>query len=140
MLYDTRETVMLATEIAYIEKYIALQQLRFEHPCGVEFKIVGDLDTVNIPPLLLIPFIENAFKHGDDSEQQWLNISLKTTGDSINFHCSNKIGLKKLDATGGIGINNVKRRLELLYPGKHRLEITDNDEMFIVNLNLQYGK
>ena len=140
MLYDTNDTVALTTEIAYIEKYIALQQLRFEHPSDVEFKINGDLDAVNIPPLLLIPFIENAFKHGDDSAKQWLNVSIGTTIDSINFYCSNKKATKKQDATGGIGITNVKRRLTLLYPGKHDLEIIENDELFIVKLMLEYGK
>jgi len=140
MLYDTNDTVALTTEIAYIEKYIALQQLRFEHPSDVEFKIDGDLDAVNIPPLLLIPFIENAFKHGDDSVKDWLNISIGTTNDRINFYCSNIKATKKLDATGGIGISNVKRRLELLYPGKHALEIIENDELFVVKLKLNYGK
>jgi len=140
MLYDTNDTVLLTTEIAYIEKYIALQQLRFEHPSDVDFKVSGDLDAVNLPPLLLIPFIENAFKHGDDSVKNWLNISLKTTQDDIDFYCSNKKVVKKTDATGGIGIANVKRRLELLYPEKHNLEIIDTDELFTIKLNLNYGE
>jgi two-component system LytT family sensor kinase len=140
MLYDTNDTVALTTEIAYIEKYIALQQLRFEHPSDVEFEINGDLDAVNIPPLLLIPFIENAFKHGDYSAKQWLNISIRTTNGSINFYCSNKKTTKKQDATGGIGITNVKRRLALLYPGKHNLEIIEDDELFTVKLMLEHGK
>jgi two-component system, LytTR family, sensor kinase len=140
MLYDANDTVMLTTEIAYVEKYIALQQLRFEHPSDVEFKISGELDPVNIPPLLLIPFIENAFKHGDDLAKNWLKISIKTARDNINFYCSNKKAKKKHDATGGIGITNVKRRLALLYPEKHTLEITEDDELFVVKLNLDYGK
>jgi len=140
MLYDTNDIVSLTTEIAYIEKYIALQQLRFEHPSDVDFKLSGDLDAVGIPPLLLIPFIENAFKHGDDSAKQWLKIGLKTGQGSISFYCSNKKIAKKQDKTGGIGISNVKRRLALLYPGKHRFEIIEDDNLFIVNLKLEYGK
>lgn len=140
MLYDTNDTVSLTTEIAYIEKYIALQQLRFEHPSDVDFKVNGDLEAVSLPPLLLIPFIENAFKHGDDSAKDWLNISIETKGGDVYFYSANKKAAKKSDQTGGIGIDNVKRRLALLYPGKHRLEIADNDELFTVKLNLTYGK
>jgi two-component system LytT family sensor kinase len=140
MLYDTSETVTLAKEVTYIEKYIALQQLRFEKPSEIEFKVSGNFDDFNIPPLLLIPFVENAFKHGDASAGKWLDISLASGLDLVRFSCSNKKAAKQQDPTGGIGIDNVKRRLALLFPGKHHLDIEDGTELFTVKLELYYGK
>jgi two-component system LytT family sensor kinase len=140
MLYDASETVTLTKEVTYIEKYIALQQLRFEKPSEIGFKVSGNFDEVGIPPLLLIPFVENAFKHGDASAGNWLNINLATGDDHIRFSCSNKKDVKQHDPTGGIGIDNVKRRLALLFPGKHQLDISDDTEWFTVKLELYYGK
>ncbi len=140
MLYDMSEQVPLSKEAAYIEKYIALQQLRFEKPTEINMKLSGNLDGVNIPPLIFIPFVENAFKHGDSSSSQWLGISLSVDQYYIHFSCSNKKGVKHKDAEGGIGIDNVKRRLLLLYPEKHKLDIKEDNNMFTVKLELYYGK
>ena len=140
MLYDTNDLVALIKEISYIEKFIALQQLRFEEPSGVHIGVSGDFDQVNIPPLILIPFVENAFKHGDVTTSQWLDIHLSANEQYMHFFCSNKKIIKHMDADGGIGIENVKRRLALLYPEKHQLEIKDDNELFTVKLKLHHGK
>jgi len=140
MLYDTGDLVPLIKEISYIEKYIALQQLRFEEPSDLQIKVTGNLDEVNVPPLMLIPFIENAFKHGDVTAPQWLNVVLSADQQHIHFFCSNKKTAKQKDALGGIGIENVRRRLELLYPEKHRLEVKDDDGLFTIKLELHHGK
>jgi two-component system LytT family sensor kinase len=139
MLYDTSAMVPLSKEAAYIEKYILLQKLRFEKPPVINQDLSGD-DAILIPSLLLIPFVENAFKHGDISVSGGpITIELKTDNNTIYFRCINKKAKLQKDSTGGIGIENVKRRLEILYPGKHQLEIRDEPDRFTVNLGVNYG-
>jgi len=140
MLYDSSETVTLSKEVAYVEKYINLQQLRYEQPEKINFKVTGPVEEVLVPPLLLIPFVENAFKHGDGSAPDWLNIDLAVETSHIYFTCSNKKVVKHKDPEGGIGIDNVLRRLELLYPNRHQLEIKEDQAAFNVKLSLRYGK
>ncbi|TDQ11842.1 sensor histidine kinase [Pedobacter metabolipauper] len=138
MLYDTSETITLEKEVHYIEKYIALEQLRFEKPGKLNFTWSGDAHQINLPPLLLIPFIENAFKHGDiDFERTWLDISISTTPNhEILLCCINDVGTKRKDQTGGIGIENVRKRLNLLYPQNHNLNIEQQPGKFKVELKL----
>jgi two-component system LytT family sensor kinase len=89
----------------------------------------------------LIPFIENAFKHGQVSNQEnWLKMEINSDAQQLNFRCANLIGSGRKDITGGIGLNNVKQRLHLLYPGLHRLNITETENIFTVDLQIQYGK
>lgn len=140
MLYDNTEMVPLEKELDYIDKYISLQKLRFEHPINAELQISGAAKDVKIPPLLLIPFIENAFKHGDFSANgKGLTVTVYCTAAKMNFYCHNTKGKGKKDVGGGIGLANIKRRLQLLYPGKHTLDIQDETNSFTVNLELQYA-
>jgi two-component system LytT family sensor kinase len=137
MLYDTGDAISLEKEVHFVEKYIALEQLRFEHPSKINFSYAGDMHRVWISPLLFIPFIENAFKHGDISGNgTWLDISINADPDRLIFKCSNLIGTKLKDKTGGIGIDNVSKRLALLYPGRHSLAINTEGNKFIVDLRL----
>lgn len=137
MLYDATEKVPVDRELDYIRKYIELQRLRFEQPITANMQVTGDTSTVMIPPLLLVPFVENAFKHGDFSrEGTGLSLTLHSAGKKMYFHCYNQKGKQLRDAAGGIGLDNVKRRLNLLYPGKHLLVIDENDGHFSVNLEL----
>lgn len=141
MLYDSSETVPLMTELSYIKKYTDLQQLRFEHPSLIEINQNCSDDNATIPPLLLIPFIENAFKHGQpDSKETWLKLEIRSDAKELNFRIANLTGIKRKDTTGGIGLHNVRQRLQLLYPGLHWLEITEADNWFTVDLQLQYGR
>ena len=90
-----------------------------------------------IAPLLLVPFIENAFKHGDFSENgKGLMVFIENTTRKTRFHCHNAKSNGMKDAGGGIGLGNVKRRLELLYAGKHLLEISEDQHTFTINLEL----
>lgn len=138
MLYDSTEKVPLKKEWEYIVKYIELQKLRFDQPIQVNLHVGGPMDEVEIPPLLLIPFVENAFKHGDFSgNDDHLAITLYVTSLKINFHCFNRKGKGgSKDAGGGIGLVNVKRRLNLLYPDKHLLHIEDKPDTFTVTIEL----
>jgi LytS/YehU family sensor histidine kinase len=139
MLYDISETVTLSKEFAYIEKYIALQQLKFEHPEKIVF-IAGGAQEIQVPPLLFIPFVENAFKHGNANAKEWLQLEFLTTSTQVIFSCANKKTHKHKDTEGGIGIENIRRRLELLYPNQHQLEIKEDQALFTVKLSLNYGK
>lgn len=138
MLYDTLQDVPLAKEVNYIRQYIALQKLRHESPIQVSFKATGPLEEVFVPPLLLIPFVENAFKHGTVDEEE-IMIILDTDRKQTRFYCQNKKLAGKKDSTGGIGLQNVKRRLELLYPGKHHLSIMDGPVLFIIKLEIDHA-
>ncbi len=137
MLYDSNEKVPLKKEWEYIVKYIELQKLRFDRPVQANLHISGPIDEVQVPPLLLIPFVENAFKHGDFSgSDDQLVVTLYVTSLKINFHCFNRKGNGIKDAGGGIGLANVKRRLNLLYPDKHLLHIEDKPDTFTVTIEL----
>ncbi|HVU54886.1 MAG TPA: histidine kinase [Puia sp.] len=137
MLYDAAEKVPLKTEMDYIEKYIGLQQLRFDHPIEVSMKIDGDMQGILIPPLLFIPFVENAFKHGD-LDKGGLAVYLSSKKQKTYFHCTNRKGTQQKDPGGGIGLGNVKRRLSLLYPGKHVFSVEDGPVNFSIHLELSH--
>lgn len=137
MLYDASEKVPLQKEIDYIDRYIALQRIRFDHPVHAPVHVTGDTTAMQVPPLLLIPFVENAFKHGDLSETgDGVNITVHAGNRTIYFHCVNKKGHGLKDAVGGIGLQNVKRRLELLYPDRHILNVKVTETHFTINLEL----
>ena len=140
MLYDTDTAVSLAKELAYIEKYIALQQLKQEHPEKIRFEVGGQTEAIFVRPLLFIPFVENAFKHGDANAKDWLQLEISTTSTQLIFSCVNKKEHKNKDREGGIGIENIRRRLELLYPNNHQLDIREDEDLFTVKLRLGYGK
>jgi len=139
MLYDASEKVPLDKELEYIKKYIDLQKLRFEHAIKTELQISGKTEGVQLPPLLLIPFIENAFKHGDFSMPgEGFNAVVSCTANKLYFYCHNKKGRGEKDAGGGIGLTNIKRRLDLLYPGRYVLDIHDDEDYFTINAELPY--
>jgi two-component system LytT family sensor kinase len=139
MLYNSSEKVPVQKEVDYIRQYIDLQRLRFDHPIKADLHMTSDAATISIPPLLLIAFVENAFKHGDfSSTGTGLVVNMYRNDHKLHFHCSNAKGKQQKDTGGGIGLENVKRRLMLLYPGKHVLLVDDKKDYFTVNLELVY--
>jgi len=138
MLYESNEnTVKLDDEIRYLENYIELQKLRFKDKTYIKFEKVGDTYNKKITPLVLISFVENAFKHGLATDQENpITITLKVTLDKLFFQVINKKSNQNKDDTGGIGLQNVKRRLDLLYKGEYRLHIEDNDARYNCELYL----
>ncbi|PWU00416.1 MAG: histidine kinase [Bacteroidetes bacterium] len=141
MLYEAdEETVPLEKEIEYLRSYIDLQQQRFGR--NVQVNVAFDVSNDNhyIEPMLLIPFVENAFKHGTGMiEDARIDIDLKTEKNKLLFSVRNKfnnISNNVKDKTSGIGLANVKRRLNLLYGGKHSLLINKNDDCFRVSLEI----
>lgn len=141
MLYDAGEKIALEKEVDYLKKFIYLQHLRFEKPSDIEIEIDIEDPQQLFSPLIFVPFIENAFKHGAiKSNERWLKIILKSDAEQLFFECSNLTTTINKDAVGGIGIENVKKRLDLLYPGNHTLEIEKDSEWFIVKLTIKNDK
>lgn len=143
MRYILTETqadkVPLENEIDFVKNFIDLQLVRLTDKVKVNFKIEGDIHTQQIAPLLFISFVENAFKYGvSTKEPSEINILFKASDNSIHFNVVNtivKADNGMLDTTG-IGLNNAKRRLELLYPEKHTLHVSDDGNIFEVQLEI----
>jgi len=138
-LYDAdTDRVSLEKEITYLESYIALQQLRFKNPFFVSFTKEGKCAGKKISPMLFIPFVENAFKHGlKNKVSPGIEILLKCQNQTLTFEVSNhysEIESQNKDKTSGIGLINTKKRLSLLYPGKHILDISKKEGIFKVTL------
>jgi len=133
--------VALQKEVTHINNFIEIQQLRFNNKLSVSFDITGDLYGCRIMPLLLITFVENAFKHGDLNDKLLpLKIRLGVSGQYMTFEINNKKAGWKKEPAHGIGLQNVRNRLELAYPSKHELTIRDAAEHFAVNLKINFTK
>lgn len=134
-----RESVSLEKEINYIKDYVELQKLRLGNAVRLDFNISGNAAQKQIAPLLLIPFIENAFKHGVNAEENSeIKIEINVTESAVNlFVKNNKVNVDNTtDVKTGLGVENTKNRLILLYPDKHHLTIDDNPLSFAVSLSI----
>lgn len=143
MLYDTStDTVSLDKEINYLKSYISLQQIRMKDPGFVKVDISGNCNGKTIAPMLFIPFVENAFKHGlKNVPSPGIKIKLDCQKDSVNFEVKNwvdpNVEVNK-DKGSGIGLANTRRRLELLYPGRHEIIIEQENGKYISRLIIKY--
>lgn len=139
MLYGSKEErVAVSREIHFIYQLIALQQLRVQGPLVLQLSVTGDTEMHAIAPLLLIPFVENIFKHGVlNNERSPVIINIDIQDGKLLFYSRNKISRGSKYQAGGIGMVNVRRRLELLYPGKHEFNINSDNEFYSVKLTLQ---
>lgn len=141
MLYEANgEKVLLDKEIDYISNFIDLQKLRYKERDFVQFKIKGETANLFIPPMIFLPFIENAFKHGTISVSNAIEISLDIRENTIIFSCKNQI--RELNETekqqvGGLGMKNIRRRLDLLFPSRYHLNISKDKNVYIVELTIQ---
>jgi two-component system LytT family sensor kinase len=139
MLTDSIDGMLnLQKEVDYLENYIEIYRLRFEDSFFVDFKVEGEIGNKNIASLILIPFVENAFKHGvvNDAARP-VKIKISVIKDRLTLTVSNKINRNQKDSSSGIGLVNIRRRLELIYPGRHELLIADNGETYKTTLNIQ---
>lgn len=141
MLYDSeKNAVPLPSEVHYLKSYFDLQEIRFGEDIKIEHEYSGDMSKHLIEPLLLIPFVENAFKHGSHQViDPQIRLSLDIIGDDLRLKISNKYsaGDTSSDTVGGIGLNNVSKRLDLLYPGAHTLDISSEDGWYKVDLQIK---
>jgi LytS/YehU family sensor histidine kinase len=144
MLYDTNtQWVPLEKEINYIRNYIALEKLRFGKRFNVSFQVQGDTSSIVIAPLLLLPFIENSFKHSINKEIEgaWIAIDLTIKEAALAFTVENSMIKEPMngeesESAGGLGLQNVKRRLELLYKERYTLKIFEEESEYLVVLKL----
>ncbi|MEJ7829886.1 MAG: histidine kinase [Segetibacter sp.] len=145
ILYEcNRPLISLNKELKMLQDFILLEKIRYGNKLDVNIDVPKDVDEFEIAPLLLLPFVENSFKHGASQmiEQPWISLSITiddgsmrlklVNGKAENYHAP-------IDSAG-IGIQNVRRRLELLYPSKHTLKIQDLEEVFIVDLTLELDR
>lgn len=141
MLYDCKaDRVPLQKEIEYLRHYIDLNLLKDSRGLNVEVDLDESRPRLSIAPMLLIPFVENAFKHSkvEDLSKGWIKIRLTTGDDHIFFQVQNSVPDNHYtkDQAGGIGLQNVRRQLELVYPDRHELQIEAGPEVFSVELRI----
>lgn len=142
MLYETKtDEIQLSKEIAYIEKYIALQKIRTANKSYVDFQVSGDIRGRKIAPMVFIPFIENAFKHtANKKAANAIRIRLDVQPGRIIMHCINRLNPSRNltdSSAGGLGNDLIRKRLELLFPGRHQLEIRREAAAYYVQLTIQ---
>jgi LytS/YehU family sensor histidine kinase len=145
MLYESKEQfVPLKKEIEQLGNFIRLYKLQIENRGHVNFETVNIKPGYKIAPLILIVFIENAFKHSQSGQSSniEIDISVKMTDSVLEFHCKNNFeAVPSLDTIAkGIGLQNVQKRLQLLYPHKHQLDISEENKSYIVYLRLELEK
>lgn len=137
MLYDCKaEEVRLEKEIEIMENYVDLESERYGDKIEISWNVEGDVKNEFISPLLMLPFLENAFKHGisEQIEKCWLSVDISVKKNTLLFKVANSKNEFVHNSTNGIGINNVKKRLNLIYPNRHELRINDEGNFFVVSL------
>lgn len=140
-LYEMNgDKIPIEKEIQYLKDYMDLQQLRKDDRYTVQFSCAAGVKGFSIEPLLLVPFVENAFKHisHHNDKSNFVKVDLYyTNGDFVFFVENSKEYQHTTEKHGGIGLNNVKRRLELLYPGKYQLDIEDSIDIYTISLKIK---
>jgi hypothetical protein len=140
MLYETgNNQFRISREIEYLRNYVELQQLRFGEDVSVELNVRNEDPDCTIEPMLLIPFVENAFKHGIGLvKEPFIKILLEIERRHLFFRVTNNYNRENFskDKSSGIGLSNVRNRLRLLYTNHHDLLIEDNGEIYSIELNL----
>jgi LytS/YehU family sensor histidine kinase len=143
-LTDCNATAIdLSKEVEVLNNYIALEKSRFGHRLDVTVNVQGSIKDKRIAPLLLLPFVENSFKHGTSEviEQPWISMDLRVSDDTLRFNLINGKArhTTKSVSAHNVGLANVKKRLALLYPDAYDLVLTEDDDTYIASLMLQLG-
>lgn len=139
-LYQTeKEYVRIEDEIEMIEKYIEIQETRLQHPVDIELDLKDFDPSFKIPPMLLQPLFENAFKHGDTMGKPFIRAELSTSNNKLTFKISNPV-FEPINTSwqdsGGVGLHNIQKRLELIYPNKHQFKTTETGIDFGVYIEI----
>lgn len=138
-IYDcSKPTVQLKNEIENLENYIALQQVRLSGLCEIEFRKSVSNDQIEIAPMILIVFLENAFKHGAETivKGAFIYLNLSFQKETLHFEVRNNFSDAKEVPSGGLGLENVKRRLALIYEDRYQLDISREDSLFSIRLHI----
>lgn len=144
LLYDSEHgNTLLSNEIDFMNNYIDLMKLRMTNKIDLKVSFPEKYEDINIPPLIFIPFIENAFKHGISyREKSFIDISMTTEKELVKFRCVNSLVKIREDnepGHSGIGLHNVTKRLNLLFPGKHEIKINKSETEFEVLLQINFA-
>lgn len=142
ILYECNSAqVSLAKEVESITNYIELEKTRFAERLDLSISFTGDIDSKTIAPLLLLPFVENSIKHGisEQLEKSWIHLQLHVEEDTLTFRLINSQENPQSSdhQTHGLGLQNVQRRLNLLYPGQHTLKLTSEEDTYQVTLTIR---
>ncbi|WP_436514917.1 sensor histidine kinase [Ekhidna sp. To15] len=145
MLYEcTADQVLIEKEIKLLNDYISLEQIRYGDRLNISFNILGNAGGMRVAPLMLLPFVENSFKHGvsEEMDEAWVSIDLELKEEKLTLKVENSKSKHEerddqFNYKQGIGLKNVQRRLELLYPEKHSLEMHDSVDSFLIVLTLE---
>jgi sensor histidine kinase YesM len=142
MIHESNaEKVPLNKEVEYMENYLDLEKLRLNEEVPITFEVEGNITGARISPLILIAFLENAFKHGIGSAtgNSWITVSLRVEEGTLHYKVVNSV-VSQADKTvreaSGLGLANVRRRLDLSYPGKYELDVTEDTERYRVHLKI----
>ena len=142
MLYDSKQdTIEMGKEVDYIKNYINLEKIRYGERLDVQLNVYKNIRNVNVPPLLFLPLVENAFKHGvsKDADESWIHIDISMKHNSLIFKVENSFSAEKTQTNGfgnGLGLDNLKKRLEILYPNAFELKILKDECSFLAVLKL----
>ena len=138
ILYEgDKNGVTLSREMEFLRNYVALMRLRYTDSVSIRTELPPELPERSVPPLMLIPFVENAFKHGISYRRpSFIDIRVRVEGDRLHFICLNSKAEKPNEEKGGVGLANVRKRLDLLFGGNYMLEIRDEAERYSVELNI----
>ncbi|MBI1305776.1 MAG: histidine kinase [Bacteroidetes bacterium] len=144
VLYDGGERwVSLEKEISYLRNYLDLEQIRNGERLKISFDINGNVGGKQVAPMLFLTFLENSFKHGiqQKTSSGYVNVKMDVDEQNLHFQIQNskppKTSIAPKNEPGGIGLTNIRKRLDLLYPNKHILKIEDNEQEYSVDLRLQ---
>lgn len=142
MIYDaTAEKIPLHKDIQYLTSYIELQRLRLSDKITINYEVKGELQGITIAPMLLSTFVENAFKHGISyMHASYINIIIQVFDKTLTLLVSNPVLNGQKSEAGGVGLQNAKRRLELMYPGNYWLDIEQDTQLFAVNLKMNLSR
>jgi sensor histidine kinase YesM len=136
-----KQTVPLGKELVMLQDYINLEKVRYGNELDIHVSVPGETGNLQIAPLLLLPFVENCFKHGASKflSHPWINLKMEIRGTMMIMKLMNgkDTNNNEVPPRSGIGVNNVKKRLELLYKDKYELNITDDPDVFVVDLQLE---
>jgi two-component system LytT family sensor kinase len=150
MLYETKnEQIPIQQELQYIDKYIQLQKIRMSHPEYISYSVEGPVTNRLVAPMLFIPFIENAFKHAEKKVDNAISVRFIFLRDTITFVCENRYNTPRApgvggangdrESGGGLGNDLIRRRLSLLYPDRHQLDISTIGNIYKATLTLNYA-
>lgn len=136
-LYENKEIVTVNEELAYIKKYVDLQRIRYDYDITYQVHLDDSVRYASLPQFIILPLVENAFKHGNLREQP-IELSITQKQNHIVIKCKNKVGHMIKDDVGGVGIDNIKKRLHLIYPENHKVLITATDDEYSISIKLPF--